>query len=108
MLGERPAKKMVGFIECAMPADGISRCHSPRRRSRRHVPSRKAALKKITGSHAHPKDHQIASDVAQTIQSNGPMSVMGHFASVCASADHFRGRDASYLAPPAQIRTGPI
>ena len=21
---------------------------------------------------------------------------------------HFRGRDASYLAPPAQIRTGPI
>src|SRR5450755_5100966 len=24
------------------------------------------------------------------------------------SADDFRGRDASYLAPPAQIRTGPI
>jgi hypothetical protein len=24
------------------------------------------------------------------------------------SSDDFRGRDASYLAPPAQIRTGPI
>src|SRR3954463_4349449 len=27
---------------------------------------------------------------------------------VFAFAAHFRGRDASYLAPPAQIRTGPI
>ena len=25
-----------------------------------------------------------------------------------AEQQHFRGRDASYLAPPAQIRTGPI
>src|SRR6476659_1047201 len=29
-------------------------------------------------------------------------------ASVWRCPSHFRGRDASYLAPPAQIRTGPI
>ena len=29
-------------------------------------------------------------------------------ASVWPFVDNFRGRDASYLAPPAQIRTGPI
>ena len=33
---------------------------------------------------------------------------MGPFASFRPSAAHFRGRDASYLAPPAQIRTSPI
>jgi hypothetical protein len=32
----------------------------------------------------------------------------GSKATFCKSADDFRGRDASYLAPPAQIRTGPI
>jgi len=32
----------------------------------------------------------------------------GSIASVWLEASHFRGRDASYLAPPAQIRTGPI
>ena len=32
----------------------------------------------------------------------------GSIALVRPIADHFRGRDASYLAPPAQIRTGPI
>jgi hypothetical protein len=32
----------------------------------------------------------------------------GSFASVWPPTDDFRGRDASYLAPPAQIRTGPI
>src|SRR5206468_4781132 len=32
----------------------------------------------------------------------------GSIASVWLKASHFRGRDASYLAPPAQIRTGPI
>ena len=32
----------------------------------------------------------------------------GSIASFWSSADDFRGRDASYLAPPAQIRTGPI
>src|SRR6202165_2110534 len=32
----------------------------------------------------------------------------GSKASFRRSARHFRGRDASYLAPPAQIRTGPI
>ena len=30
------------------------------------------------------------------------------FESFSLWANHFRGRDASYLAPPAQIRTGPI
>ena len=30
------------------------------------------------------------------------------FASVWPDHGDFRGRDASYLAPPAQIRTGPI
>jgi hypothetical protein len=30
------------------------------------------------------------------------------FASVWPGHGDFRGRDASYLAPPAQIRTGPI
>jgi len=33
---------------------------------------------------------------------------LGSFASVWPRTDDFRGRDASYLAPPAQIRTGPI
>ena len=32
----------------------------------------------------------------------------GSIASVWRCPSHFRGRDASYLAPPAQIRTGPI
>ena len=32
----------------------------------------------------------------------------GSIASVRPTADHFRGRDASYLAPPAQIRASPI
>ena len=33
---------------------------------------------------------------------------LGSFASVWPDHGDFRGRDASYLAPPAQIRTGPI
>jgi hypothetical protein len=32
----------------------------------------------------------------------------GSIASAWLSVDDFRGRDASYLAPPAQIRTSPI
>src|SRR5258708_1593931 len=32
----------------------------------------------------------------------------GSFASVWPRTDDFRGRDASYLAPPAQIRASPI
>jgi len=48
-------------------------------RRHRHVPSRKAALKEITGSHTHPKDPPIGQDVAQTILSKPmvPMSEMG-------------------------------
>src|SRR5947208_8877032 len=36
------------------------------------------------------------------------MSVEGQSQKNSASAHVFRGRDARYLAPPAQIRTGPI
>src|SRR5260370_41355587 len=36
------------------------------------------------------------------------MSQMGQKAKYSLRADVFRGRAASYLAPPAQIRTGPI
>ncbi|SDJ53696.1 hypothetical protein SAMN05444171_1468 [Bradyrhizobium lablabi] len=34
--------------------------------------------------------------------------LVGSKAVLTASKRDFRGRDASYLAPPAQIRTGPI
>src|ERR1700693_6032827 len=40
--------------------------------------------------------------------SSGPMSVPGPDSDLGARNREFRGRDASYLAPPAQIRTGPI
>ena len=37
-----------------------------------------------------------------------PMSVQGQSRRFGRDHGDFRGRDASYLAPPAQIRTGPI
>ena len=37
-----------------------------------------------------------------------PMSRLGSRAVLTTVKRDFRGRDASYLAPPAQIRTGPI
>ena len=37
-----------------------------------------------------------------------PMFVLGSFPTVWPDHGDFRGRDASYLPPPAQIRTGPI
>src|SRR5258705_839050 len=37
-----------------------------------------------------------------------PQCAFGSIASIWRCPSHFRGRDASYLAPPAQIRTGPI
>jgi len=61
-------KRMVGFTESAMPADGIPAAIRLERRCR-HVPSRKADQKKTTGAHAYPKDLHIGQDVAQTIRS---------------------------------------
>ena len=40
-------KRTVGFIESAMPADGIPRCPFTSNRRRRHVPSRRAALRRL-------------------------------------------------------------
>ena len=37
-----------------------------------------------------------------------PVHTVGSIASVWPRTDDFRGRDASYLAPPAQIRASPI
>ena len=60
-----------------MPADGMP---SPRTETSAR-PSRKAALEKIAGCHAYPKDHHIGQDVAQTIRLKpmAPMSEMGTF-----------------------------
>src|SRR5215468_1811605 len=73
-------------------------------------------MKSATNPRLHSAEHSKNLSVAR--RANGDqglpeqqyprMSASGSFTSFWLSTGYFRGRDASYLAPPAQIRTGPI
>src|SRR5258708_12451761 len=75
---KRPAQKDCRFKRGRCPPTAFRAAIRLERR-RRHAPSRKAALKKTTGSHARPKDLHIGQDVAQAIRSKpmAPMSELG-------------------------------
>jgi hypothetical protein len=51
-------------------------------------------------------DEVPGENVARQLDVSSGHVALGQSRHFWLSADYFRGRDASYLAPPAQIRTG--
>jgi hypothetical protein len=100
---------MVGFIESAMPADGIPRCHSPRTETSARPVSKSSS--KETGSHAHPKDLHIGQDAAQTILSKpmAPRARPGREPGDASQGAKFDGHhDGGLLHEARQLTEGTI
>jgi len=100
MLGETGTKELSAFLRVRCPPTAFPAAVRLEWRCR-HVPSRNAALKKTTPSHAHPKVLHICQGVALTIRSKTRDSDVrvGSNASVWPSVDDFRSSPGNRTGP---------
>jgi hypothetical protein len=107
--GEGPEKRMVGFIESEMPADGIPGCHSPRTETSARPVSKSSSRE----DYAHPKDLHIGKDVALAIRSKPVTAISGlgqkhRFEMTQKATFDLRGASGERLAQYARSRLSDI